>query len=264
MSGLILCIIAALGTATEAEPVNPLDTFFEEFAAKRAPIHHVSATYKETAFVGDDFFETEGKVLFVRPRRLLRQTVKPEPSSILIDDRTLYQYEPEVLQLVVEELEDLPEADLLFFGFDGNLATLKDSYDISLFLVKDDPEAGQGVLIKPFTEDVVDAPFIEVNLYLRTKDYLPYRIDIITDEDAHTKYVMDHYEVNGDLDPSETQLFIPEGTDIINGDEFIESVGPEGKRMPAAAMITDLPGTKPEEDVEVDSEADTTDEDGDA
>lgn len=227
-----------------AADLPDFDAFFAEFQAKRAAIQAVAARFTEESHLPEETYTAEGKLFFTQPRRLLRNTVRPDKAILLLDGRYAYQYEEEVKQCVIHDLKDQPESRILFLGFDGDLASLRKAYDVSLFAVAGDEaqEGRYGILVKPYAEDLDTALFVEARFYLRDADFLPWRIQVVHDEHTHTDLRITEYRINPVLDPAETQLCLPEGTSVIENDRIALTVGPGGKRYPEGApALRDTP-----------------------
>lgn len=238
MMGAILLAAAAF---TAAAP-GSVDEFFAEFAKRRADVSALRANYTEQTITPEERFEVEGTLLYAKPRRIVRRTAPPENNVILLDDRRCFLYEPEIKQLVIYPLEDDPRANLLFLGFDADLASLREAYEVELFTVEDEASEKRGVLIKPKPDDK-EAWFKEVNLYLDGKDYLPYRIRMVNEDESQLIIEVKDIKVNPAIDPAETQAAILEGTKVIQDDQVIETVGPGGKLVPEAPL--GAPGAAP-------------------
>lgn len=213
------------------------DAFFEQFAEKRAGIQTLKADFVETSIVPDDVFESEGRLVFAKPRRIVRRTIQPFETTFLVDRETAYQYEPEVAQLVVADLEEDPQAEIIFLGFQSDATSMREAFDITLFTVSDDMRGTRGLRLIPKAAEA-DRLFQEVRLYLRDEDYLPYRVEIDTDESSRMILEVNNLEVNPKLEPEETQLALPEGTRIIQNDAVLEIVGDGGRKIPQPIATT--------------------------
>lgn len=225
MSMLALITVAAFG----ADPAS-FDAFFAEFAKKRDGITVLEAQFVQTIVATEERYTTDGTLVYAHPRRILFRTDDPDRAT-MIEGRRGYEYEPEIKQLVIFDIEDNPRASIFFLGFDNDTASLRASYDVSLFTSTDDARGSRGIIIKPKADD--DNPyFIEVRLYLRDQDYLPYRIHIVNDEESQTTIDIKDFTVNVPPDPAKIRINAAEGTKVIENDEVLEIVGPGGKRFP--------------------------------
>jgi len=228
---------AAAAAAEDALFADPLDLFFEEFSEKREHIETISARFEETTILPDEVFLSTGHLFYQKPRRLIRRGEEP-PTVLLVDGQSVYEYEPELRQVARYRIEDGPQAEILFFGFDENLDNLRLTYDVRLFSVadEDEPEDAKGLLITPKPVYEADAFFREVALYLREEDYLPYRIRIVSDENSHVLLDLLDLKVNTDLDEGQTTIAIPEGHTYVDENERAAIVGPEGMTLPLPAL----------------------------
>jgi outer membrane lipoprotein-sorting protein len=235
MGAALLILMAALS----AEPPE-FDTFFKEFTAKRAGIQVLEAAIVERTSQYEEITSRNGRVVFGKPRRIVFRYSDVDP-VMLIDDRRVYEFDPEEEQLQIYDIEDSPEASIFFLGFDDDPGALREAYDVRLFTVQND-QGSQGIAIKPFKENLENAPFQEVSIYLRDDDFLPFRIHITFDDDTWMVTEFSNYKVNQGLEPSETQIRVPAGTRVIeNGEVAIHSVPDGGVLMPPEAIESAKP-----------------------
>lgn len=246
MNTALILIAALLPSAPEAPP--EFDVFFEQFAEKRAGIQILEANIREDTIQYGDTTTRNGRLIFGKPRRILFRYDGDEP-AMMIDDRRVYEFDPLVEQLQIYDIEDGPEASIFFLGFDSDPEALREAYDVRLFTVQSE-EARRGIEIRPFKENINEAPFVEVTIYLRESDYLPHRIDIEFDGDTRMVTEFSNYRINHAIDPAETQLRIPAGTRIIENNEVtVRAVPGGGLLMPPTPLEVPEPGpdaAKPE------------------
>ena len=246
MGAALLVLVAALS----ADPPE-FEVFFKEFAATRAGIQVLEAEIVERTSQFEEVTSRNGRVVFGKPRRIAFRYGDDDP-VMLIDDRRVYEFDPQEEQLQIYDIEDSPEASIFFLGFDNDPGALREAYDVRLFTVENE-QGGQGIAIKPFKENQENAPFQEVSIYLRDGDFLPYRIHITFDDDTWMVTEFSNYKVNQGLDPTATQIRIPAGTRVIeNGEVVIHAVPDGGQLMPPEAIDTGKPAvpageTKPVE-----------------
>lgn len=242
---MITALLLITALAAESDPASDaFDTFFQEFAKKRAGIEILEADIVEETIQYGDVTRREGNVLFGKPRRILFRYTGDEP-SMMIDHRRVYEFDPGAEQLQIYEIEDSPESSIFFLGFDSDPAALREAYDVRVFTMKSD--VGQrGIEIRPYKENLNQAPFTEVTIYLRDSDYLPHRIDIEFDQDTRMVTDFSNYRINHAVDPARTQLRIPAGTRVIeNGEVTIRAVPGGGIMMPPAPLDAAVAETDP-------------------
>lgn len=242
MIAVYLLLVAVSGAQDDA------DRFFREFAEKRQGVETLQAKFVQVSVLPDERLSTNGSLLYSKPRRILYRTDDPERAT-LVDGRYGYEYEPAIKQLVMYDLEEFPQVDAFFLGFDEDIESLRESYQVDVFDVKSDGESGKhGIKLKPKPEDVDDAFFREVAIHLRDKDFLPYRIVIDNEEDSQTVIEIDQssYVINGQVSAKQTQIFVAQGTDVVLNDEVIRTVGEGGEYLPDPAPNATAPD-KPED-----------------
>ena len=238
MTGLLLLAALAAADAPDA-----LEAFFAEFAAKRECIQVLEARFTQDDVLPEETLRSTGTVVYVKggsepgARRIVFRYEEPdEGATYLIDGRRLFEYQP-IKQLEIYDLGDNPQAEIFFLGFDDNTEALRKTYNVTLFAVEDEKMGAHGVSIEPKPTpagaDAEPPPFREVRLFLREGDYLPVEIHIVNDEDAQEYIRISDVRVNHEIDPEKTQIALLEGTKIFEDDEYKETVGSGGKRVPA-------------------------------
>lgn len=233
---MISAWVFALATACTAAPDTDFDAFFKEFSAKRDGVVALDASFTQTTKLPEEELTTKGSLIFIKPRRIIFHTDDPERTT-LVDDRSGYEYDPEIKQLQIFDIEDNPQADIFFLGFNSNTETLRKAYDLTLFEITDDPRGKRGIKIKPRAESKEQAYFVEVNLFLRDEDYLPYRIHIRNDEESQVFIEVEAIDKAFRPTPQLTQIFLPQDTKVVENDRVVETVGAGGKRVPDAILM---------------------------
>lgn len=237
MSGLILILF--VGAAADQD--TAFDAFFAEFASKREGIRTLEAEFAQESVIPEETIESEGSVVYVKPRRIVFKYAEPDP-TYLIDGSRAYEYAPDLKQLQVYDLEDNPQTEVFFLGFDDDTRRLREAYQVEVFEPAGEPEGARGIRLRPETAEGEEACFEQVTLFLRAEDYLPYRIHIVNDPESQVTIRVTGFVVNGALDPERTQIHLPEGTTIIEHDELVETVGPGGLGVPKPTPVSDAKG----------------------
>lgn len=237
-------IAIALAASSTMAQAPDFEKFFSDFSQKREKIQVLQAEYTEKSITPDETFLSNGELLYAQPRRIVRHTFAPYDSTVIIDQKTSIEYEPEVKQAVISDLSEVREADILFFGFDPDTTRLRENYDVKLFTIPDNPLGKNGLEIRP-KEDDKDKPFETVTLYLNDDTSLPYRIHVIFDEESELQVDIGEYVINAKVAPEQTQVLLAEGTKLIENDKVVETVGPDGKRVPDAVLVVAAEGPEP-------------------
>ena len=243
-------LFLGIAVLTAPEELSPaLDAFLDELAQRRAGIQTVRAVYQEENFLPDETFTTAGKILYIKPGRIVRHTQDPR-STILVDRRTGYLYEPDLAQLQIFQIEEDPQSDVLFFGFDEDARRLLEAYDLRLL----QRDGQRGLLITPKFNPYRDPLFEELSILFAGEYLLPASIEVVNDDGSKTVYRVSDYAVNIPLDPAESQIQLAEGTTIIENNQLREKVGSGGMQVPEPLV----PGEAPVAGVVVPLEAPAT------
>lgn len=237
-------MIAGLCAAVTAVLAAPPDaaTLFERLQEARADVEVVEAKFTETSTLPDEVLTTSGSLLYARPRRIIYRTKDPERTT-LAEREFGYEYEPDLKQLIIYDLRDQPQVDAFFLGFHDDLRALREAYTVSTFATPDKQAGNVGVRLKPKAEEAADAFFLKARIFLREKDLLPYRIHVQNETNTFTTIDIDQESVviNGNPPPERTQIFLPEGTDIIRKGEPWRTVSEGGEHLPDPITFDDEP-----------------------
>lgn len=234
--------LAAMALAMLAQTPT-VDAFLKTFADKRAHVEKLEAAFTQDTVTPDETTRAVGRIVYERPRRILLQYFDPEV-VYLVDGTRVYQYNAEIEQVQIYDLESDPQMEALFLGFDEDTARLREAYTLGVFdatnacgtkglrlipleVRKDKPEDA--------ADDEVSGLFQEVELFLRDEDYLPCRIHVVNDAESSVEIRVDRFKLNTDAGAATAQIEVPEGTSIIENETLVEKVGPGGKRIPERA-----------------------------
>ena len=226
----MLVLLGAAGLAA-ADTEQEVDAFFQAFREKRDGIESLQATFVQRTFLPQEVITTEGALHYSRPRRILFATKDPE-RSILVDARRGYEYDAEIRQITIFDIEDHPRANIFFLGFDDDTEALKTAYNLTLFDTEDD-RGRQGVKIEPRQDSDEAVYFMEANLYLRDEDFLPYRIHIVNDRESQLFIDVTNIVKRPEKDLESARILVPEGVKVVENDRVIETVGEAGRQYPA-------------------------------
>ncbi len=239
--------VAAFAASDPPAQANiSVDAFFADFAKKRDAIHSLEARFTQQNTSPEETSDSSGTVVYVKPQHIVLRYEKPNTgATYLMHGRSAYEYQPDVKQLDIYRLEDNPQTAIFFLGFDDNTQALREGYDVSIFETNDKPVGSRGILLRP--KDAESSHFTEIKLYLRDSDYLPYRIHILNEDKSEVETSITDFSLNGKPDTSKTQIQLPEGTKIIDNDQVVETVGPNGKMVPSenVVIVEPLPEPKP-------------------
>ncbi len=214
---------------------SELDSFFKRYKEVRGKVQVLVGEFVQKSIYPDEIYTTTGKVVYVKPDRLVFYTKDPEKTTIL-DGKRVYEYEVDIKQVVIYDLADQVDVEIFFIAFTEDVERLKDRYRISTVIV-DDERGKEGISIKPLEGNEKDASFREILIMLRDEDCLPYRIRMVNVDEVQTVVDFDKVVTNCKISPKDTQVYLPKGTAVILNDKLIERVGESGKYIPEPAKI---------------------------
>ena len=239
MTGLLVALLAF-----SAGDPDPVESFFREFAAKRDGIRTLEAQFVQTNFSVDEETTVKGRIVYVKPRRIVFRYDDPEMAH-LVDGLRMYEYDADLKQVLIYELEDAPQTEALFMSFDDDTKRLREAYDVALF----DPDEKdlRGLMLTPKPKESEEPLFEHARLFLRGEDLLPRRIEIQNDAESRVVIEVKDIKANAPLQAEQAQVLVPEGTTVVQDDRLLETVGPGGKLLPLPEpdARTELPPLPP-------------------
>lgn len=245
---MINALLAVTAAILAAPP--DADTLFERMREARGDIEVIEAAFTETSTLPDEVLVTSGTLLYARPRRIIYRTNDPARTTLVEQDFG-YEYEPDLKQLMMYDLSEHPQVDAFFLGFHDDLDSLRAAYEVETFEPGDESAGAAGVQLTPKPENAGDAFFVEARVFLRAQDLLPCRIRIQNESDTFTTIDIDQDSmvINGNPPPENTQIFLPEGTDIIRNGELWRTVDEGGEHLPDPILFDGEPPAVKVEDL---------------
>jgi outer membrane lipoprotein-sorting protein len=232
MKWLLLAVVMGGAPLVHAEDAaaeaGALERFLEEFARNREGIHSLTADFAQENLIEDEPFISHGTVTYAKPKRILFR-YEDTGRAFVIDHRTMYDYDPDVEQVMVQQLEDKPEVEALFLGFSEDFTQVREVYTMGFFETGD---ATTGLELSPKPSAHGDAEFVRARLWLRPRDFLPTRVEVQVTHDSKNTYYLSAYELHETLSAAQVHVTVPAGT-IIVADDSIEELT-EARRIPFA------------------------------
>lgn len=210
-----------------------LKQFFERYKKSREKIHVLVAQFTQKTIYPDEIYTSLGKLIYIKPYQIIFHNEEPK-KTVFISKEKIYEYEPEIKQLAIYDVDEEVHTDLFFLGFAEDIESVQKNYRITLIVVKD-KRGKHGISIKPL-EESEDNPFEELILYLRDKDFLPYRIRIVTDKEVQSVVDFEQIDINKKIQLSDVQITIPPTTSIVENDRLKEKLQQE-KKFPESVQI---------------------------
>ncbi|MBI5091577.1 MAG: outer membrane lipoprotein carrier protein LolA [Candidatus Hydrogenedentes bacterium] len=233
----LLCLMFAAA----AQPDPDFDAFFAEFAKRRDGVQTLEAKFTQEQITPEDPKPEKktGTITYVKPRRILFQYDDPKV-TYLVDGQRVYEYNIKAEQLQILDLENDPQTEAFFLGFDDNTERLKQAYDIKQFTPdpKDCGAKGLDLAPKHFADDLAKKErkyFEEVRISLDGDRYLPCHVDINYDKETRTQISITDIKVNSATAPKDLTIEVPERTAVIENDNKLADVGPGGAKFPRPA-----------------------------
>lgn len=243
-------------TALGQQPVLEAQEVLGLLSEQRTQLTTLQATFKQVTMTSDEDTTSTGTLVYVKPKRIIFRYDDPA-IDYMLDRHHAYEYDAELEQIMIFDIEGRPEAEAFFLGLESDTAILEKSYTIKALAPKDPERDAVALELLPRPVEDQEPIFAKVTLQLRKNDYLPTRIDIINDENSSVTFTIEDFILNQSLPKKSSHIFAPDLTDVVFNDEVLEAVGEAGAYFPNDARLGLEPiAAIPEESNTVDTPAD--------
>lgn len=240
----LLHLVAAMGMFVCApmvlaqEPAADVQEVFRRFTEERDEIRSMQAQFTQLTMTPDEDIESTGTITYVNPKRIIFRYSDP-PITYMINQGNAYEYDEELEQVLVYDIEGRPEAEAFFLGLDSDSKRVQDAYDMTL-LAADDPERDAFALqLVPKESEDSDPIFERATLQLRQGDFMPTHIHIVNSEDSHVRFTLTDFVLNEALPREQSHVFVPEGSDCVVNDVAEDPVETGGRYYPLDVVVED-------------------------
>ena len=122
MAGIAL---ASLGQ----QPVPDAQEVLRLLSEGREQLTTLEADFKQVTMTDDEDIKSTGTITYVKPKRIIFRYAEP-PIEYMIDKNHAYEFDAELEQILIFNIEGRPEAEAFFLGLESNTELLQKSYTI--------------------------------------------------------------------------------------------------------------------------------------
>ena len=169
------------------------------------------------ALFGDTDVE-KGTLSYLRPGYLRREIVEPALQTLIVGDGMAKIYIPRIKQAQFHPIDTSEEGRKLVVPGMASATELRAAYDVSLTEVLADDGAGRVYVLEllPLPETEASKLWTSITLSLREGQWHPAeRIHIVQHNGDTTTYELTKIVRNPELKPSDFELDLPDGVEII-------------------------------------------------
>lgn len=210
--------------------------FLSAYSAERDGLETLQARFVQWTYTPEEDIKSEGTVTFVRPKRIIFRYDDP-PLSYMIDGTHAYEYDEELEQILIYDIEGQPEAEAFFMGMESDIDAIKEAYQIDVLPPDDALDGAHAVRLTPHPNEDLEPLFEYVTLQMRKQDFLPTQILIRNDEDSRVEYTLSSFQKNATLAADVSQVLVKEDADIVVNDVAMDTAGEGGHLFPDATLI---------------------------
>ena len=167
--------LAIVGVAAWIFVTGPIEDAPDEFDRvwdQRDTIDSLSATFRQETVGPDEVIESSGSIVYVNPKRILFRYDDP-PVTYLIDAKRSYEYDEELEQVLIYDLDGGPEAEAFFLGFENNRERVLEAYDLGARPAEDPERFLFTLILTPKEKDEEQTLFERVFLNISKDHSLP-------------------------------------------------------------------------------------------
>lgn len=225
-------VIAGLALASFGQqPIPDADEVLRVLSERRESLSTMQAEFSQLTVTSDEDIASMGTLTYVKPKRIIFRYAEP-PIEYMIDRNHAYEYDAELEQMLIFDIEGLPEAEAFFLGLESNIDALKESYVIKTLAPGNTERNAVAIELIPIPVDGEEPVFEKVTMQLRKEDYLPVQIDIVNSESSSVQFTIKNFKLNETLPKELSHVFVPDLTDVILNDDPFEVTGEQGAYFP--------------------------------
>jgi outer membrane lipoprotein-sorting protein len=213
------------------QPVPETDDVLRLLSERRASLTSLQAEFTQLTITSDEDISSTGTLTYVKPKRIIFRYAEP-PIEYMIDQNYAYEYDAELEQILVFDIEGRTESEAFFLGLESNLDVLKKTYTIKALPPLNPTRDVVALELVPIPKEDEEPFFEKVTLQLRKEDYLPVQIDIINGESSSVNFTIKNFTINEALPNEQSHVFVPELTDVILNDKPVEVTDEKGAYFP--------------------------------
>jgi len=228
----------------EARPsTSALDEWLDALESSRKGLKTLHARFEEkrTSFLFQMEETATGQLFYERPLRLFWRYEDPEPIDILVENKELKVFKPDLMQLEIFSFDRDEDFRSLFLSLEDSPRDLKTRYEVEL--ISSEPSGDTVIRLTPKQvkaaetaeesdpeskgeagmEESASPPFLFAEIRFSGVDMLPRHIRIRNSEEKETEVTFTKFEKNVSFEPETFALDIPQGTEVIR---YGEDSGP--------------------------------------
>lgn len=224
MAGLSLLTVAQ-------QPAPDAVTLLQQYSSERDTLTTMQARFTQWIYTPEEDIKSEGSVTFASPKRIIFRYNDP-PLAYMIDDTHAYEYDEELEQIIIYDIEGQPEAEAFFLGMESDISEIQEAYEVSILPEEPNEADFLRVQLIPHPDEDLEPLFLSVTLKMRKSNFLPERILIRNDDDSRVEFTLTDFITNEALPDHRTHIFVPERTDIVVNDVALDPAGTEGRYFP--------------------------------
>lgn len=203
LSALRLCVILFLLPATAASAADPLQQFVQKVDTLTARFEQVQKDEKGTVLQ-----TSSGRLALARPGKFNWSYEKPYQQRIVCDGRTLWQFDPDLAQVLVRS------AGATLQGTPAQLLTDRAALDKHFKVENLGADGGaQRLRLRPKARD---SDFTSVELWL--KDGVPQRMRFEDPLGGSSEVRFTEVRANAALDAAQFTFQVPQGVEVIEAE----------------------------------------------
>jgi len=208
---LLLLAMIFLGSFVWAG--NDLDSILKKIDKRQRGIKDLKASFTQEKILEllEEKLISQGKMKYRKPDRMSWKYFEPDPLLMVIKEKRMWLYYPDMKVAEKYDLERAGETLGLFVGFGKSVEYLKKNYQIKLLKEKRDFYCLE--LIPKKEEEL--RYLSKIILWVNTKEYWPVKTKIYEPNGDTTLIEFRNIEINTKIPDSEFEFKVPKGVEVV-------------------------------------------------
>ena len=219
----ILALVVPGLALAQAEPTGPpadtpkagVDVVLAKMSETQSRLKTLSAEFvqEKTLDLLAEPMTSEGHLYYQAPSFLMWEYRQPQPTFLLIDDKTLTAYYPDLRKADRVDIENKRDQFDRFFGMAlGADGPMREYFEVELAAETD--VANAHLLVLTPRSKRVEKYIAEIRLWVDANTFLPRRFEYREENGDMTTYVLEEVVVNQPLAAETFTLVLPAGVEV--------------------------------------------------
>lgn len=208
---MLLLVLILLGSSAWAG--NDLDSILKKMDKRQRGMKDLKASFTQEKILEllEEKLISQGEMKYRKPDRMSWKYFKPDPFLMIIKEKVMWLYYPDMKVAQKYDLASAGETLGLFVGFGKSVEYLKKNYQIKLL-----KEKGDFYCLELIPKKEEELRYLsKIILWVKTKESWPVKTKIYEPNGDTTLIEFRNIEINTKIPDSEFEFEAPKGVEVV-------------------------------------------------